>query len=104
MAGDPLFTLSILFSLITGTAASLLALLTLEILRQSPFGRAVFALSVAMALFVIYHVTLLLSPGVATFAEIVKSVIYTGVTAFVWTMVWSQYRMRRRMDPEVNVR
>lgn len=102
MASETLFTLSVLFSLVTGTAAGILSVLTLEALRRSPFGRAVFALSIVMAVFVLYHATLILSPGTTMLAEGVKSALYTGVAAFVWTMVWSQYRVRHRADPEVN--
>ncbi len=102
MVGNSLFTLSVLFSVIMGTAAGVLSLLTLEILRRSPFGRAVFALSIVMAFFVVYHATLIIAPGTTMLAKTGESSLYTGFAAFVWTMVWSQYRMRRRTETEVN--
>lgn len=102
MAGGALFTLSVVFSLVTGTAAAILSLLLLEILRRSPFGRAVLVLSLVMATFVIYHMTLLLSPGLPVLAEAAKSAMYTGVAVFVWVMVWSQYRIRHQSPGEVD--
>lgn len=94
--GVPGQTLSVLFSLVAGAAASILSLLTLEVLRRSPFGRAVFMLSLVMVIFVVYHAAVLLTPERGVLAEAVKSVMFTGIAGFVWLTVWSQYRMRRR--------
>lgn len=96
MPNEALFTVTVIISLITGTAAVILSFLTLEILRRSPFGRAVFVLSIALASFVFYHATLIVWPGPDTFAEIIKSVMYSAVAVFVWIMVWNQYRIRNR--------
>lgn len=102
MVWDSLVTVTLLFSIITGTAASLLSVLTLEILKRSPFGRAVFVLSLVLALFVLYHVALFLVPGRLILEHAFKSAMYTGVAAFVWLMVWSQHRLRR--EPSNGVR
>lgn len=96
MTGSGPFTLSVLFSIVAGTAAGILSLLTLEILRRSPFGQAVLVLSLSMAAFVVYHATLLVSPGLPVVASVIRSAMYTGVAAFVWLAVWQQYRMRSR--------
>lgn len=98
MGDGALFTLSVLFSLVTGTAAGVLSLLALEILRRSPFGRAVFVLSLVMVTFVLYHATLFFSPVSLVITEVVRSTLYTGVAVFVWVMVWSQYRIRHRSN------
>lgn len=93
MAGDVLYTVSLAFSLVSGTAAGLLSLLTWESLRQSPFGRAVFVLSVVMVVFTLYHVFLLVYPTPPPITQAFKSLLFTGVTAFVWMLVWSQRRL-----------
>lgn len=102
MVGETVLAATLLFSIITGTAASILSLLTLAILRRSPFGRAVFVLSVVLALFVLYHVAVFLAPERVIVDHAVKSVVYTGFAAFVWLMVWSQRRLRRQPDEEVH--
>lgn len=94
MVGDVLYTLTIAFSLVSGTAAGLLSLLTWETLRRSPFGRAVFVLSVVMGLFTLYHVSVLVFAEPPLVVRTVKSVLFTGVAAFIWLMIWSQYRVR----------
>lgn len=94
MVSDALYDLTVAFSLATGTAAGLLSLLTWETLRQSPFGRAVFVLSLVMVLFIAYHVVLLVSPTSAVFATLFKSALFTGTAVFVWLLVWSQHRLR----------
>lgn len=96
-----LFTVTIVFSLITGTAAGVLSLLTWEVLRRSPFGRAVFLLSIALVIFVVYHVILLIAPDLSWLYELVKSALFTGIAGFIWLMVWSQHRIRRQATTEV---
>jgi hypothetical protein len=96
MAGGALFTITVVFSLVTGTAAGLLSLLTWEILRRSPLGRAVFVLSALLVLFILYHVAVLLTPGPSVIGKLFKSATFTGATVFIFTMVWVQHRMRQR--------
>lgn len=100
MAGNALFNLSVAFSLISGTAAGLLALLTWKILRRSPFGKAVFVLSSVMILFTVYHVMLLVNPSLALILRELNSVVLTGACVFVWSMIWSQRRLRRHPATE----
>ncbi|MFB6239949.1 MAG: hypothetical protein ABEH81_16590 [Halopenitus sp.] len=101
MPGEALFTLTVAFSLVTGTAAGLLSLLTWEILRRSPLGQAVFVLSIVLVIFILYHVIVLLSPNPPMVAQLFKSAMFTGATVFIWTMVWIQRRMRQQADGEV---
>lgn len=102
MQGDPLFTLTVVFSLVAGTAAGLLSLLTWEILRRSPLGRAVFVLSAMLVAFILYHVVVLLAPELPAIANLFKSAMFTGATVFIWTMVWVQHRMRQRVTGGVD--
>lgn len=94
MASGTIFNLTVAFSMVTGSAAGLLSLLTWETLRRSPFGRAVFILSVVMFIFTIYHVLLLVDPAPSAFTAPFKSAMFTGVTLFIWMLVWSQRRLR----------
>lgn len=96
MVGEPWYNFTVAFSLATGSAAGLLSLLTWETLRRSPFGRAVFVLSLVMVLFIVYHVLLLVSPTTSVFAVAFKSAMFTGVTVFIWMLVWSQRRLQAR--------
>lgn len=96
-----LFTLTVLYSIITGTAAGLLSLQTWEILRRSPFGRAVFFLSLVMLVFIVYHVFLLLVPSTPLAAKLMKSAMLTGVALFIGLMIWSQHKLRARAALEV---
>ena len=100
MASDVVYNLTVAFSLVTGSAAGLLSLLTWETLRRSPFGRAVFVLSGVMVLFILYHVVLLATPSTPDYAVVVKSVLFTGIAVFIWMLVWSQHRLRARPTRE----
>lgn len=102
MTYGALFTLTVVFSIITGTAAGLLSLQTWAILRRSPFGRAVFFLSLVMVIFILYHVVLLLVPSFTIAAKLLKSAMFTGVALFIGLMIWSQHRLRSSArTPEV---
>ena len=100
MVGEVLYNLTVAFSLVAGSAAGLLSLLTWETLRRSPFGRAVFVLSLVMVLFILYHVVVLVSPTPPPYVLVFKSALFTGVAVFIWMLVWSQRRMRSRPEPE----
>lgn len=94
MVGEAVYNLTVAFSLATGSAAGLLSLLTWESLRDSPFGRAVFVLSVVMVVFILYHVVVIVRPSTPGFTVIFKSTLFTGVTVFIWMLVGSQRRLR----------
>lgn len=101
MVGGPLFTLSILFTIVTGTAALILSVLTFEILHRTPFGGAVFTLSLVMALFVVYHGALVHVAEQSILSQGFESMLYTGVAAAVWLLVWSHRTVQRHDASEV---
>lgn len=104
MAGDLLYDFTVVFSLVTGTAAGLLSLLTWETLRRSPFGRAILVLSLAMVAFILYHVLLLVWPTNSPFVQLFKSAMFTGVCLFIWMVIWSQHRLRTSPVPGRDLR
>lgn len=90
-----LFNLSVTFALVAGTGAGLLALLTWEIFRFSPFGRALFTLTIVMAVFTLYHAALLvLGTDAMLVTDVFQSVIFTGMAAFIGMVIWSQRHLR----------
>lgn len=103
MAEETFVTLTVALSLVAGTAAGLLSLLTWEILRQSPLGRAVFVLSIVLVIFTVYHVVVLVSPISPMVAQLFKSATFTAAAVFIWTMVWIERRMRRRAAGQANM-
>lgn len=94
MEGGVAQILTIAFSLVSGTAAVLLSLLVWEKFRRSPFGRAVLVLLIVMTLFTLYHVFVLVSPAHTLVLRTIKSVLFTGVTVFIWMTIVSQRRVR----------
>lgn len=95
MPDATLFTLSVTFALVTGVAAGVLALLSWEIFRASPFGRALFALTAVMSAFTLYHALLLVSRTGSLTTHFIESGIFTGMALVVGTAIWSQRRLRR---------
>lgn len=95
MAGTTLFNFGVSFELVTGTSAGLLSLLSWEIFRRSPLGRAILVLSLATAVFTLNHVLLLVFESNTTVLRMLESVVYTGLAVFVGFMVLSQRRVRR---------
>lgn len=93
MAEPPLFNVTVAFAVVTGTAAGLLSLLTWRVFRHSPFGRVVFALSLLLFVFILYHVLLIASQSEPTFARVVFSVTYTALVAFIWLAVRAQRQL-----------
>ena len=91
--------LGVVFSLVTGTAAGLLSLLTWEILKRSPFGRGVQVLSVAMWLFILYHALILVVPEAVVLVGIVKSGLFTGIAIFILLLILNDHRLRHSIDP-----
>lgn len=98
MVSETLYDLTVAFSLVAGSAAGLLSLLTWETLRRSPFGRAVGVLSLVLVVFTVYHVVLLVSPPTSGVVAAFKSAMFTGATVFIWMLIWSQHRLRARPE------
>lgn len=100
MPDATLFTLSVTLALVTGVAAGVLALLSWEIFRASPFGRALFTLTIVMSVFTLYHALLLVFQTGGLFStKLVESAIYTGMALVVGSAIWSQYRLRATPPP-----
>ncbi|MFB6130542.1 MAG: hypothetical protein ABEJ28_06950 [Salinigranum sp.] len=93
-----LFDLSVAFAIVTGTGAGLLSILSWELFRRSPLGRAIFVLSSTMSVFILYHVLLLGLQAQPSLLRVIESVAYTGVFVFVAAMVLSQRRLRRHAE------
>lgn len=100
MTYSTLYTLSVVYSIISGTAAVILSFETWDVLRRSPFGVAVFFLSLVMVLTISYHVILLVVPVPPLAATLLKSAMYTGTALFIGAMIWSQHRLFARSVPE----
>lgn len=90
MVEESLVTFTATLSLALGAVAGVLALLTYEVFRRSPYGRAVFVLLAVFAVFVLYHSVILLYPRQSILAKVFESVMMTGVALFVWILVWQQ--------------
>lgn len=86
MLAESVFQLTITFALIAGTAATLLAILTWEVFRQSQFGRAIFFLSFCMSIFILYHAVLLALEVAPIYTKVVESIVYTGFVIVIWSI------------------
>lgn len=86
--------LGIALALIGGTGAGVLSLLTWEVFRQSPFGKAVFALSVMMSAFVIYYTVIAALGADLMVVEVLQSLIYTVLVVVIALMIDAQRRIR----------
>lgn len=84
-----MYQLTIIFALIAGTAATLVAILTWEVFRQSSFGRAIFFLSFFMSVFILYHAVLLVLEIPSIYVDAVESIVYTGFAIVVWTIAFT---------------
>lgn len=89
-----LFHVGVGFAIVTGTGAGLFALLSWEIFRRSPLGRAILMLSITMSVFILYHVLLLGFEGHPQALDVVESMAYTGVVGFIGAVILSQRRLR----------
>lgn len=74
---------TLISSLIVGTAAFTLGILTWEILRTSAIGQIVSALVVLFALFSFYHGILLLFPEADLLVSILKSFTFTAAALLI---------------------
>lgn len=91
--------LLLVLSLVAGTAALTLCLLTWNILRRSIVGRFVLVLTVVLGLFNLYHGVVLLVPESRLLSSVLKSVTFTAVLVFVATSIRMQNTVRRAEPP-----
>jgi len=87
--------LSIVFAIVTGTAAGVLALLAWRILRRGPFGRGIFVLSLAMSLFIVYHAALIEWPSEPLETELARTATYSLMLVVIVLLIQSHRRMSR---------
>jgi len=87
MVNSTVHTFSVLFAIISGTGAGLLALLSWRAFRDSPFGTVIALLSVTMSGMILYHVVLFPFAANTLFLDTLRSVLQTIVAIFLWLMV-----------------
>lgn len=95
MTDSFLHALSVPFATVAGTAAGILALLSWEIFRESPFGRVIALVTVVMSVITIYHVVLLALGSETFFLRVLRSVVNTVIAVFVLLAVRSHRRLQR---------
>ena len=95
MPEPTLYEVSLVFALVTGTCAGVLALLTWRILRESLFGTAVLVLSAVLVLFGMYHAIALLGVQRPLVIRVVKAVMFTGSALFMGLLIRAQSRLQR---------
>lgn len=95
MADVPWADLLVVLSLMTGTAALTLCLLTWNILRRSVVGKTVIVLTFVLGLFDVYHGLVLLVPESRLATSLLKSISLTGVALFIAMSIRMQSRIGR---------
>lgn len=95
MTDSLLHALSVPFATVTGTAAGILALLSWEIFRESPFGTVVALVTAIMSVITIYHVVLLAVGSETLLLRMLRSTAHTVIAVFVLLAVRSHRRLQR---------
>ena len=95
-----LFYLSIPFAIITGTGAGLLALLSWNIFRESPFGIVVGLLAITMSAATIYHTVLLTIRAESTGLRAFRATIYTLLAISIWAVIVRNNRLQNSATRE----
>lgn len=98
MTDTLLHALSVPFALVAGTGAGVLAVLSWQIFRESPFGTMLGVLSVATAAITVYHVVLLAVGPESLAPRLLRSGAYTIVAVFVAVAIRGHRRLART-DP-----
>lgn len=93
MTHHPVFELSVVFALVTGTGAALFAALDYWLLRTSPFGRSVLVLGGVMGLFTTYHATLVVTHGETPATHALETALYTALLLFVGVTILVERRL-----------
>ncbi|MDL5361964.1 hypothetical protein [Halalkalicoccus sp. NIPERK01] len=84
--------LGVPFTLMVGTAASVLSVLSWAQFRESPLGRVAAAVAVVMSLSVGYHVLLLAAENLPAL-ELLNGVLYVVLLGGIWSMVRTYRRL-----------
>lgn len=91
---DPLFTVSVVFAMMTATAGFVLALLGYEIFRGAPFGRMIAFLAIILFVLAAYHALLLVIGRESV--PILEAAAFTALLLWVVLMIRQHHRMSRR--------
>lgn len=94
MVDSTVHTLSVLFAIISGTGAGLLALLCWRDFRESPFGTIVALLSATMSGMIFYHVVLFLLSPESLFLDTLRSSLYTIIAIFLWLVIVTHQQIK----------
>lgn len=95
MVDSAIHTLSVLFAIISGTGAGLLALLFWQILGESPFGTIIALLSATMSGMIIYHVILFLLAPDSLLLDTLRSALYTILAIFLWLVIATHQQIKQ---------
>lgn len=85
--------MSVLFALVSGTAAGLLSLLFWRVLRESPFGTVIALLSGTMSAMIIYHIILFLVEPDTLLLDTLRSALYTVIAIFLWLVIVTHHQI-----------
>lgn len=94
MVHSAVHTLSILFAIISGTGAGLLALLFWRVVHDSPFGTIIALLSAAMSGMIIYHVILFIHVPDSLLLDTLRSALYTILAIFLWLVIATHQQLK----------
>lgn len=97
------FEATVVFALITGTAAGLLGLLNWEIFRHTAFGRVIAVFSLFIFVYVVYHAIVLLMQPDDLLLFIFESVTYTGLFIFTLAMIMHHRAIAKRIHNQDTV-
>ncbi|WP_276255562.1 hypothetical protein [Halomontanus rarus] len=87
MTDTALHALSVLFAIVGGTGAGVLALLSWGVLRESPFGTVVALLSITLSGMIAYHAILFVLEPDSLFLDTLRSALQTVVAIFLWLVI-----------------
>lgn len=95
MVDTTIHTLSVVFAIISGTGAGLLALLFWKVLRESPLGTVIALLTGAMSAMILYHVFLFVVDPDTLLAETLRSSLYTIIAIFLWLVIVTHQQIKQ---------
>lgn len=98
MTDTLLHTLSVPFAIVAGTGAGVLALLSWEIFRESPFGTVIGLVSLVMSTITIYHVVLITIGPESLFLQALRSTAYTIIAIFILLAINGHRRVVRNQS------
>lgn len=96
MVDSTVHTLGVIFAIMSGTGAGLLALLFWRVLRESPFGTVIGLLSVTLTATIAYHVILFVVAPDTVFFDTIRSALYTIVAIFLWLVIATHQQIKNR--------